>query len=54
MLIFLISLFLQQEAKGEHQRPDEDRAETGAGDYSQEHRGGPKAPHSGELFKIES
>lgn len=28
---------LQQEAEGEHQRPHEDRAETGAGDDSQEH-----------------
>lgn len=40
----------QQETEGEHQRPDEDGAETGAGDDSQEHRGGSKAPHSGDCL----
>lgn len=50
MLDFVFTLFVcppQQEAEGEHQRSDEDGAETGAGDDSQEHRGGQKAPHSG-------
>lgn len=46
----LFVCLLQQEAEGEHQRPDEDGAETGAGDDSQEHRGGSKAPHSGVNF----
>lgn len=41
----------QEEAEGEHQRPNEDGAETGAGDDSQEHRGGPKAPHPG-VFEL--
>lgn len=43
----------QQEAEGEHQRPDEDGAETGAGNDSQEHRGGSEAPHSGDLKRFQ-
>lgn len=47
MAYFFCFSALQQEAEGEHQRPNEDRAETGAGDDSQEHRGGQEAPHPG-------
>ena len=40
---------LQQEVAGQHQRADEDGAETGAGDHTQEHRRGQEASHTGEF-----
>lgn len=51
MMTLLMNFDLQQEVQGEHQRPDEDRGQTGTGRNTQEHRGRQEACHSG--FKIE-
>lgn len=45
---YIFSPCLQQKVAGQHQRANEDGAETRTGDNTQKHRRGQKAPHPGE------